>query len=157
MTGFTVAAICIFVLIVVPGFMYEAFRQLRRPGRSDSSFVETGRILLAGLGCGGLAAAIYGLLRILASEVLASVQEILESPAYVSANLALIFLSVAVYLLLALGIAIVVAQMPLGMGNGRVAAESAWVAALRRRPPRSAPQAWILADDGSEYTGVVCD
>jgi uncharacterized protein DUF6338 len=50
----TVGGVVTLVLLVLPGLAFELIRQRRRSGRSDSTFVEISRVLVAGLGLGGI-------------------------------------------------------------------------------------------------------
>lgn len=53
----------LFVVCLVPGFVYAAARDLHLPERTSSAFRESTRVVLAGLAFDGIALAVFALIR----------------------------------------------------------------------------------------------
>jgi hypothetical protein len=75
----TVGGVVTLVLLVLPGLAFELFRQRRRWGRNDSTFVEISRVLVAGLSLGGITFTLLAGVSLVGSRSIISVPDLLTN------------------------------------------------------------------------------
>ncbi|MBQ1019800.1 hypothetical protein KBX71_18300 [Micromonospora sp. D93] len=158
----------IFVLLVLPGIALELLRQRSRPGRADSVFVETARVLLGGAAVTVGTLLPLGLIRTAAPAVMLNPRQLWIEPRYVADHLWLTLWSLVLFLLVSLTLAaLCYALLPAPGLAGNVHMESAWVFTFNRLPQRlydqqdaSSPgfgirtQLQVELTDGTAYLGV---
>jgi hypothetical protein len=98
----TVGGILVLLMFVVPGIWHELVRQRVRPGRSDSAFIETSRILLAGALISTIAVAALMLAAWVEPKLLLDLRSALLDGKYVANHLALVLWTLAWFLTLAM-------------------------------------------------------
>ncbi|MBQ1065232.1 hypothetical protein KBX39_00130 [Micromonospora sp. D75] len=158
----------IFLLLVLPGIALELLRQRSRPGRADSVFVETARVLFGGAAVTVLTLLVLGLIRTAAPAVMLDPRQLWLEPRYVADHLWLTVCSLTLFLLVSLTLAtLCYALLPAPGLAGNVHMESAWVSTFSRLPQRlygqqdaSSPgfsirtQLQVELTDGTAYLGI---
>jgi hypothetical protein len=156
----SLVSVTTFLLLLLPGIILELLRQQSRPGRADSVFVETARVLLGGAAITGVTLMLLGGIRTITPAVLADPRGLLVKPHYVADHLWLTGWTVALFLLISLTMsALCYAIAPAPGLTGRIHMESAWVATFSRLPQRLhgqiiRTQLQVELDDGSTYLGI---
>lgn len=133
----TSAGIAIFILMVVPGIVLELLRRTARPGREESVFVETSRVLVGGVTLTIATLVCLGAVRTAVGSPIADPRRLLTQQNYVPDHLWTVVLAVALFI----GVSTTLAALffvlfPFGGLNGRVAPESAWVTVFARLAER---------------------
>jgi hypothetical protein len=156
----SLVSVTTFLLLLLPGIILELLRQRSHPGRADSVFVETARVLLGGAAITGVTLVLLGGIRTVAPAVLADPRGLLVKPHYVADHLWLTGWTVALFLLISLTVsALCCAIAPAPGLTGRIHMESAWVTTFSRLPQRLHGQTihtqlQVELDDGSAYLGI---
>ncbi|CCH29164.1 DUF6338 family protein [Actinosynnema sp. NPDC047251] len=164
----TPVAIGIFLLMVVPGIALELLRQRARPGRQDSVFVETSRVLLGGVLLSGTSLLVLGLLRTTTAAPLADPRELFTRNSYLPDNLWLVGTTAALFVTISItSAALFYSLFPYQGLQGEIAQESAWVTVFARlagrveaekrellRGKRLITQVQVDLDDGTGYIGT---
>ncbi|GGI97851.1 DUF6338 family protein [Streptomyces brasiliensis] len=116
----------LFVVCLVPGFVYAAARDTRLPERTSSAFRETTRVVLASLAFDGLALAVFALVRTAAPASTPDTGALVRDGwGYVRVHYGPLALWSAGLLVLAAAAALGAARL-LPRGPGPLAVESSW-------------------------------
>ncbi|BAL87814.1 hypothetical protein AMIS_25940 [Actinoplanes missouriensis 431] len=164
----TFVSLSIVILLLLPGIILELLRQRSRPGRMDSVFVETSRVLLGGAFVSAATLVLLGIIRTLTPAVLADPRRMWTVPHYVANHLWLTGWTITLFLIVSATLsALCFAVTPTSGLAGRVFPESAWVAVFGRLPQRLIDNGTTVSPghrivtqlqvellDGSAYVGV---
>lgn len=164
----TPAAIAIFLLMVFPGIVLELLRLKARPGRRESIFTETSRILVGGVALSATSLLVLGGLRSLPRSPLPDPRAVLTDKLYVPDHLWSIGLATVLFLTLSTTFALLYFQLTPRHGlPGVIEHESAWVTVFARLAERAhaenadalrgkklVAQVQVDLEDGSGYIGI---
>ncbi|RLK58942.1 DUF6338 family protein [Actinokineospora cianjurensis] len=164
----TPIAVAIFLLVAVPGVVLELLRQRTRPGRHESVFVETSRVLLGGVAVSGVSLVALGLLRTAAGAPLVDPRALVLRPAYVVDNLWLVGGSTELFLSVSTTLAALYHYSTAYPGlHAGIVPESAWVTVFARWAnqvavanadqlvgKRLVTQVQVDLEDGTAYIGT---
>lgn len=164
----TVAGIAFVLLVATPGIVVELLRQRYRPARTDSVFVETGRVIAGGVILSGMTFVLLGLVGAAVNEgAIVDISRLLLENTYLAENLWLFAASCVLFGSVAINLGILyfsVFQFP---GSPVVAPESGWVtvfgrleSALARQVASDMPgkrlvaQVQVTLKDGTGWIGM---
>ncbi|MFE7043128.1 DUF6338 family protein [Streptomyces atratus] len=154
----TFLGLVLFVVCLVPGFVYAAARDLRLPERTSSAFRETTRVLLASLAFDGVILAVFALIRIAAPARTPDTGRLVrEGWGYVRDDYGRLTLWSCVLLAAAAGAALAAARL-LPRGPGPLSVESSWWLLFGRYPAQTGAKcAYVGCElvDGSHLAGVL--
>lgn len=164
----TPVAVAIFLLVVFPGIVLELLRLRARPGRAESIFTETSRILVGGIALSTVTLLVLGALRSLPGSPLPDPRAILIDRLYVPNHLWATGFGTVLFLTLAGTLALLHFQLSPRHGlPGAIEHESAWVTVFARfaqrahtenaetlRGKRIVTQVQVDLEDGSGYIGT---
>lgn len=160
----TVGGVVTLVLLVLPGLAFELFRQRRRWGRNDSTFVEISRVLVAGLSLGGITFTLLAGVSLVGSRSIISVPDLLTNKHWLVQHMLVDGWTAWAYGLVSVTLAALVAAILPGANTvGSIHTESSWVTCFDRLP-RAMQEAMNLSaapgvrlsvrlNDGSVYVG----
>jgi hypothetical protein len=164
----TSTSIAIFVLMAVPGIVLELLRRTARPGREESAFVETGRVLVGGVLLSTAALVCLGAVRSAVGSPISDPRLLLTQQNYVPDHLWMVVFDVALFIGVSSTLAaLFFTLLPFGGLSGRIAPESAWVTVFARlvdrlhaeqpdalRGKKIITQLQVDLTDGTGYVGV---
>lgn len=133
----TSASIAIFILTVLPGIVLELLRRTARPGREESVFLESSRVLMGGVVLSTAALACLGGVRTLVGHPIADPRLLLTQQNYLPDHLWTVVFDVALFIGVSSTLAaLFYATFLYGGLGGRVAPESAWITVFARLAAR---------------------
>ncbi len=83
----TVVGVAFLLVVLTPGAILELLRQRRRPGRIDSTFVETVRVILSGVVLSGVSLLVVGAIATAAPSSIVNIRAMLLTSDYIPNNL----------------------------------------------------------------------
>jgi hypothetical protein len=123
------------VLLVLPGLAFELFRQRRRWGRNDSTFVEISRVLVAGVGLGGLTFTLLAGVSLVGPRSIISMPGLVTNKHWLVQHLLVDGWTAWAYGLVSVTLAAFVAAIMPGPNKaGSIYTESSWVTCFDRVP-----------------------
>lgn len=160
----TVGGVVTLVLLVLPGLAFELFRQRRRWGRNDSTFVEISRVLVAGLSLGGITFTLLAGVSLVGPRSIVSVPGLLTNKNWLVQHMLVDGWTAWAYGLVSVTLAALVAAVLPGTNKaGSIHTESSWVTCFDRLPrdmqeARGLPaipgvRLSVRLNDGSVYIG----
>ncbi|GAA3840820.1 hypothetical protein GCM10022226_74120 [Sphaerisporangium flaviroseum] len=154
----TWAGVVVFILVIAPGLLFDLLSERRRAGRSESSFREISRVVLASLVFTGLAIMILLAVRVRLPDLLADPERWLrEGTPYAMANLHRIMGSLATEMVISLGMVIIVhLVLSWRQGGATIAPVSTWTQVFKRECPKGhEAHVRVSLTSGAVYTGLV--
>jgi len=131
----TVGGVVTLVLLVLPGLAFELFRQRRRWGRNDSTFVEISRVLVAGLSLGGITFTVLAGVSLAGPRSIISVPGLVTDKHWLVQHLLVDGWTAWAYGLVSVTLAAFVAAILPGPSTaGSIHTESSWVTCFDRVP-----------------------
>lgn len=131
----TVGGVVTLVLLVLPGLAFELFRQRRRWGRNDSTFIEISRVLVAGLALGGITFTLLAAVSLVGPRSIVSVAGLVTNKHWLVQHLLVDGWTAWAYGLVSVTLAaFVAALMPGPNKEGSIYTESSWVTCFDRVP-----------------------
>lgn len=131
----TALSLAVLLLLTAPGIWYELLRQRYRPGRKESAYLETGRLLLAGLLLSGTTLLLIAAVRFVAPAAVLDLRLLLTSDGYFAGHLRLAALNLVEFVIL--GITLAAAWLhatATTRPSSPTFPESAWSSAFARFP-----------------------
>ncbi|WP_329165389.1 DUF6338 family protein [Streptomyces sp. NBC_01717] len=148
----------LFVVCLVPGFIYAAARDLHLPERTSSAFRETTRVVLASLALDGIALAVFAVIRTAAPGLTPDTGRLVrEGWGYVRDDYGRLTLWSCALLVAAAGAALAAARL-LPRGPGPLSVESSWWLLFGRYPALTGAKCTYVGCelvDGSYLAGVL--
>ena len=147
-----------FLLLVAPGILFDLLAALRTPGRTESTFREISRVVLASFGFSALGLAVVAFVRAFWPEAMPDPRRlILEGNKYIAYHYALLIGAFALDAVVALGTVYLIHLRLRPKDAPSLRAESVWSAVFRRGRPSHAyvPYARVRTSDGYVYQGFV--
>jgi hypothetical protein len=133
----TVGGVVTLVLLVLPGLAFELIRQRRRSGRNDSTFVEISRVVVAGLGLGGITITVLAGVSLVGPCSIVSVAGLITNERWIGQHLLVSGWTAWAYGLVSVTLAALVAAiLPGTNAAGSIHTESGWVTSFDRLPRR---------------------
>lgn len=122
----TFGGLLLFLVSLAPGFVYSAARDAHYPERTSTTFRETTRVVLAGIGFDVVALGVFALARAFLPSITPDIPRWIDTGwRYVRAEYGVILLWAAVTLSIAMGLALIAARH-LPRRRRPLGAESAW-------------------------------
>jgi hypothetical protein len=153
----TIAALLGFLFLVAPGLTFELLREHRRPPINETAFREASRVALA-----SLAFTVVSLIVLIAGRAI--IPSLLPDPAewskagkaYIKDHYQLIAIASLLELIIACGIAALMAGTLGVRSRARIDPYSLWYMVLRQWPKRNElPLAMVEMDNGGSFFGRV--
>ena len=128
----TIVGIVALLLIALPGALFEWLRDKSRPGRSESAFVETIRVISSGALISIITVIVIGSLSAFARSTIVDYRRALLDSTYIPNNLPQAAFSLLLFLTISSMISLLAFSLLPYPGTRVVAQESAWVTAFGR-------------------------
>ena len=129
----TFVGVLVLLTVVTPGILLELLRQRAWPARNDSAFLETARVLAAGVLLSAAGLLLMSALAVVSPRAMIDLRSAMVDPLYVPGNLLLTLSSLVLFLAVSTTLAGVYSSIFLYPGiPGPIAQESAWVSVFAR-------------------------
>lgn len=154
----TSLALILFALFVSPGLLFDLLSDRRRAGRSESSFREASRVVLASLLISGSVMVVLSYLRPRLPDLLADPGMLLRfGGPYVATHYQLVFTTLGVQLALSLAVAWGIHVLLVVIHrDATIRARSAWTQVFKVDPPAGCvARARVQLTSGGVYSGIV--
>lgn len=158
----TFLGLLLFLWLVAPGFLFTLLVARRRAAAKQSTFQETGRVILASIALSSVSAAISALVLSLLRVHVDLGRLIGDGRPYLAQHYRGLGAFLGLQLVIACALAVLVDRIEVGLiqratggAPPRLLEESAWNRPLGRYPAGSQPLVWLRLKNGLEFRGIL--
>jgi hypothetical protein len=129
----TFVGVLVLLAVVTPGILLELLRQRVWPTRNDTIFLETSRVLAAGVLLSAIGVLLMSVVAVVSPRAITDLHSAIVDPLYLANHLLLALSSIVLFLTLTATLAGIYSSIFLYPGiSGPIAQESAWVSVFAR-------------------------